>query len=371
MLACFLDLISQFQNLPSAPDIQSVYNSRVAWTQWCCNVKQALINHVATYGSGYDCEVVYNLQAIACPATNLDEQSYYQAIGVAFYELVITSAEIGLGCICSAALPPCHDAGDPRVPLALVNVRRSDCSIVSVCNWIPQRRHVVTFVTLRYWLGWLPFGQELRAFMQALCCNVLGWRDPWAAGRTATTMSTPAASAASTHATGPAAAATGGSAGASTTGPAGQDMFSQPLNFDFGQTTRTGLGTIVTQAIMHNLAGPPAALTTSDLGNALFQPLDLTLPSSDRLAAQPAIKVLSEIIRPLTTGLPPAFFQSATANTTASTSQSTSTAAQSAPAAATADVAAMRTQLAQLQQAVQAQQADINALKARPRRKPS
>jgi hypothetical protein len=409
MLACFLDLISQFQNLPSAFDIQSVYNNRAAWTQWCCNVKQALINQVTTYGGGYDCEVVYNLQAITCPATNLDEQSYYQAIGVASTELVITAFEVGLACICSIALPPCHDAGDPRVPLALVNVRRSDCSIVSVCNWIPQRRNVVTFVTLRYWLGWLPFGQEIRAFMQALCCNVLGLRERWAASRTA--MSAPTASATSTHTSGPAAAATGGPASTGTTGTTGQDMFSQPLNFDFGQTTRTSLGSIVTHAIMHNLAGPAATLTTGDLGNALFQPLDLTLPSSERLAAQPAIKVLSEIIRPLTAGLPPALFQSATttvaaqpvaaqpvvaaadvaamrtqlaqlqetvqaqqADITAFQSATTTVAAQpvaAQPVVGAADVATMRTQLAQLQETVQAQQADITALKARPRRKPS
>jgi hypothetical protein len=364
MLACFLDLISQFQHLPSALDIQSVYNNRSAWTQWCCNVKQALINHVGTYGGGYDCEIAYNLQAIACPPTNLDEQTYYQAIGIAFVELVITAIEAGLACICSVALPPCHDAGDPRVPLALVNVRRSDCTIVSVCNWIPLRRQVVTFVTLRYWLGWLPYGQLIRAFMLALCCNVLGLRDVVGGGQWAAGMaSTPAGATSSTGVAG-AAASTTGTTGTGTTGATGQDMFSQPVTFDVGQATSTGLGTIVTQAIMHNLAGPAATLTTGDLGNALFQPLDLTLPSSERLAAQPAIKVLSEIIRPLTSGLPPALFQTAAA--TAAQTAAAMAAQPTAPVTAAADVEAMRTQLSQLQQTVEAQQAQINALQTRP-----
>jgi hypothetical protein len=353
MLACFLDLISQFQNLPSAFDAQSVAQNQPAWSRWCCNVKQALIDHFATYG-GYDCEAVYNLQVIACPSSNLDAQTFFQAIGLAFLELAVTAFEALFQCFCSAALPPCHDAGDPRVPLALVNVRRSDCTIVSVCNWTPLRRHVVTFVTLRYWLGWIPYGRLIRSLMEALCCNVLGLRDlpgQWtAAGREARAAGTAAPAAA--------AGAAGAAEAGSTTGTPGQDAFSQPVTFDFGKPGRVGLANSVAQAVTLNLASPPPTLTAADLGRAMFQPLDLTVPSPERLAAQPAIKVLSEIIRPLTIGLPPTLLQGAPATPVHEQ--------PAAPVTAPADIEALRTQLTQLQQMVAAQQAQIAALRPPP-----
>jgi hypothetical protein len=345
MLACFLDLTSQFQNLPSAFDAQSVAQNQPAWSRWCCNVKQALADHFATYG-GYDCEAVYNLQAIVCPASNLDAETFFQAIGLAVIELAVTAFEGLVECFCAAALPPCHDAGDPRVPLALINVRRSDCTIVSVCNWTPLRRQVITFVTLRYWLGWIPYGRLIRSLMEAICCNVLGLRDlpgQWtAAGQAAATgrrarAATPAAEAA---------------------GTTGQDAFSQPLTFDFGKAGRVGLANTVTQAVMFNLASPPSALTAGDLGRAMFQPLDFTAPSAERLASQPAIKILSELIRPLTTGLPPALLQPAQAPPARDQ--------PATPVAAAADVEALRTQLTQLQQTVAAQQAQIDALRTAP-----
>jgi len=267
ILGCVLDLFNQFQNLPSALQPDPVWNSRVAWSQWCCNVKQALTNHFATYG-GYDCEAVYELQAIICPPPTLERQAFLDALGIAFIELVVTAARSFLSCICSAALPPCHDAGDPRVPLALVNVRRSDCTIVSVCDWTPLRRHVITFVTLRYWLGWLPFGQALRAFMESLCCNTLGLGSLVGGRWTPQAMDVRTGAAATTATTNTgAAAAIGGGGG-------GQDAFSQPLTFDVGNAGRPGLGTNVMQAIIHNLASPAPTLTVGDLGQALFQPLD-------------------------------------------------------------------------------------------------
>jgi hypothetical protein len=82
--------------------------------------------------------------------------------------------EAMVACFCSAALPPCPAPGDPRVPLALVKVRRRDCHIVSVCNWTPLRKHVLTFRNLAYWWGWIPFVQFIREGMHAICCDLLG-----------------------------------------------------------------------------------------------------------------------------------------------------------------------------------------------------
>jgi hypothetical protein len=85
--------------------------------------------------------------------------------------------EIFLACFCSALLPPCPEPNqDPRVPLATIRVRRRDCTILSICNWTPLRRFVVTFPNLGYWLGILPFHQALRDLLHALCCAELPLR---------------------------------------------------------------------------------------------------------------------------------------------------------------------------------------------------
>jgi len=109
------------------------------------------------------------------------------------------------------------------------------------------------------------------------------------------------------------------------------------------------------QAIVHYLASPAPTLTVGDLGQALFQPLDLTSPSAEGLAAQPTIKILSEIVRPLTSGL------SGLLGTPAPAPQSD----QAAPAAP-GDIDELRTRLTQLQQTVVEQQAQIDALRTAP-----
>ena len=73
-------------------------------------------------------------------------------------------------CACSALLPPCPDpVGSDCVPLAVVTVRKSDCSVLSICNW-EERKFAVTLPNLYYWFSWLPWN-KLREFAQNLCCK--------------------------------------------------------------------------------------------------------------------------------------------------------------------------------------------------------
>jgi hypothetical protein len=357
MIACYLDLAAQLPQFPPGKTCDERFQNASAWSQWCYNVKRALIDYMATRGN-YDCEAVYKLQAIACPPTDQGQQAFCDALDKLGVELSKAAGEALLACVCSAALPPCHDAGDPRVPLALVNVRRSDCSIVSVCDWTRLRRFVITFPTLRYWLGWLPYGRLIRNWMEAVCCNALGLPQIFPGGQLAATAAMGPDMAAGTTSSGAPASYATGTTGAGTTGGTGQDMFSQPLTFDFGKAGRTGLGTTVAQAVIHNLGSPAPTLTTGDLGQALFQPLDLTLPSVERLATQPAIKVLSEIIRPLTRGIPPALLQMG--------ARPAPPARAAAPTAAAADVEELRARLTELQRTIAEQQAQIDALRRPP-----
>lgn len=162
--------------IPSPPgDIEQPIpdNMRNAWFQWGCQVRTALANYFVRTG-GHNCEAIAQLQAIVVPAPNQPVQSFQPAMEEAIGQFALLLLEAMFACICSNALPPCPPAGDPRVPLALVKVRRGDCHVVSVCNWTPLRKHVLTFPTLSYWFGFIPIARLVREAMHALCCDMFG-----------------------------------------------------------------------------------------------------------------------------------------------------------------------------------------------------
>ena len=78
--------------------------------------------------------------------------------------------EIVTECFCSALLPACPSA-EPKncVPLAVITVGAEPCSVVSVCNW-EERKLLITWRTITYWLSWLPW-QDLRSWIAKLCCS--------------------------------------------------------------------------------------------------------------------------------------------------------------------------------------------------------
>ena len=63
------------------------------------------------------------------------------------------------------------------MPLAVIKVRRRDCRVISVCNWHPLRKHVLTFPTLSYWFGFIPIARMLRQAMHTVCCEQFGLRN--------------------------------------------------------------------------------------------------------------------------------------------------------------------------------------------------
>ena len=85
--------------------------------------------------------------------------------------------EMMLECLCSAMLPSCPEAEDPRIPIAVVKVRRGNCEIISVCNWTPLRRQLVTWPAMNYWFGWLPQFAVIREYIHLMCCEAFGLFD--------------------------------------------------------------------------------------------------------------------------------------------------------------------------------------------------
>ena len=83
-------------------------------------------------------------------------------------------------CFCSALLPACPGPANTNcVPLAVVTVSTDGsvvggvsvgrCQVVDICNW-QERKLLITWPTVLYWLSWLPW-QLLRDFFARICCG--------------------------------------------------------------------------------------------------------------------------------------------------------------------------------------------------------
>ncbi|MBV7266237.1 hypothetical protein [Erythrobacter ani] len=146
--------------------------SRQAWFRWCCSVRSSLKTYLTRSG-GSDCESIAKLSAIPCPDPSLPIGQFQSSLVSSVLAMLEPTFQALLHCICTNMLPPCPAPGDPRVPLAVVTVRGSDCQVIKVCNWTPLREHVLTFPTLSYWFGWIPLARMLREFIESLCCSIL------------------------------------------------------------------------------------------------------------------------------------------------------------------------------------------------------
>ena len=147
-------------------------NNRQDWYRWACAAKRSMAAYFARIGGG-NCEAVAKIGAIAVPPPTMEIAAFQPAMALAAFELFLLAIEAMMHCICSNLLPPCPPPEDPRVPLAVVTVRRKGCDIVKVCNWTPLRRHVTTFRSLDYWFGWLPLRRKVREAIELVCCHLL------------------------------------------------------------------------------------------------------------------------------------------------------------------------------------------------------
>jgi hypothetical protein len=157
--------------LPQPPGGQygNYSQNPAAWTLWCCRMKEALIAFFST-GPQANCTLVARLQQYVCPteaAANFDAQMQQAVDGMAILLL-----DAMFSCLCAALMPPAPcGTSDDCVPLAIVTVRKRDCRVLRVCNWTPLRKLVLTFPTLEYWFGWIPWFGALREAIARLCCT--------------------------------------------------------------------------------------------------------------------------------------------------------------------------------------------------------
>lgn len=117
---------------------------------------------------GTNCELLARLNAIGCPPA---DPNNLQALSATYQLLVAVYIDALLNCFCSALLPPVQAPhSDLRVPIATLRVAGDSCRILSICNWTHHRKLVMSFPTLNYWLGVLPFGTMLRCLLERICC---------------------------------------------------------------------------------------------------------------------------------------------------------------------------------------------------------
>jgi hypothetical protein len=318
---------------PNGITVPANQQDEVQWYNFCCAIRQALINYLVSSG-GTDCEAIARLQAIACPAPNTE--SFWTALQAALEAEVLIMFEVLIGCFCSVALPPCPPPGDPRVPLAAVTVRSSDCAIVSICDWTPLRKHVVTTKTLGYWLGWLPFVPMIREFMQLACCNAFNLPDRRFTLQRDASQSQPAGEAVREAAPADAKAA----------------FMNQPISF---ATETYHPSTPISEAVAANLAAGSQPLTLNDLMHAILDPVPKDA-TAESLQSAPRAKIVAEVGRPLISAFGP-LLSAATGGLGR---------AGTADAGNAAAITAMRAELDSLRATVTAQQSTLETLRQTP-----
>lgn len=93
-----------------------------------------------------------------------------QAVGQRMVALDKAWLNLVLECVCSALLPACPEPAPANcVPLAVLTVDAGDCRVNEICNW-RERKLLITWRTVGYWLSWLPWG-NLQRWIARLCCG--------------------------------------------------------------------------------------------------------------------------------------------------------------------------------------------------------
>jgi hypothetical protein len=170
-MCCWQTLVDAIPQTPGDPGPASYNQNPSGWSLWCCRAKQVLIDYF-TNGPEADCTIVTNLMKINCP--DPQSETFADDMAVIMFEYIYVLLDALLACLCHALLPPAPcGTTDDRIPLAIVSVRKKDCTVVKVCNFTPLRKTVVSFPALDYWFGWLPIWNAICEMIHNLCCGSL------------------------------------------------------------------------------------------------------------------------------------------------------------------------------------------------------
>ncbi len=274
---------------PPNPQGQWTAQQKQDWYRWACATKRLLAAYFARIG-GTNCEAVAKLAAIAVPPPSMDSAAFEQAMEEVQVQLMIVTIEAMLHCVCSNLLPACPAPEDPRVPLAVVTVRRKGCDIIKVCNWTPLRRHVTTFRNLDYWFGWLPLRRLIRDAIEAVCCSVLELPEQVDPQNPSPGASTGIAAGASPDPAPDAVAART----RATAAPGGDRPLDRPVSLRLGAPrNRTRM---LARALLAGVGGEES-LRTSDLFDLTFRRPRLAAGNSGGLAQSGIARAAADLIR--------------------------------------------------------------------------
>ena len=159
---CLLEL---YASVPSAPAATATLDQI---RQWCCDVRDALLDVAAGHGTT-NCRLIDALTDLCpTPAAGTTPQQYLNSVTARLAAIV---RQLLIDCFCSALLPPCPGpVEDPCVPLATITVRRTPCKVVRICN-LENRKFLTTLPNLQYWLSWVPYVRQLREALNRVCCR--------------------------------------------------------------------------------------------------------------------------------------------------------------------------------------------------------
>jgi hypothetical protein len=169
-ICCLVPLFEQLTKLPSGQvTTKQMYD-------WLTNFIDVVRDFLAEEGL-YDCDAMRKLNAIVVPVPRGPLPQYMHAWSAAFVQVLEVVSAVFQKCLCGALLPPCHGPElNDCVPIATVTVTRDRCAVEHICN-IGNRRFLVTWPSVQYWLSWLPLfsswipaGTTLRKLIDAICC---------------------------------------------------------------------------------------------------------------------------------------------------------------------------------------------------------
>jgi hypothetical protein len=294
-ICCLVPLFEQLTKLPSGQVTpKQMYD-------WLMNLIDVVRDFLTEEGL-YDCDAVTKLAAIVVPVPSGTLPQYMHAWSAAFVQVLEVIAAVFQKCLCGALLPPCPGPElNDCVPIATVTVTRDRCAVHHICN-IGNRKFLVTWPSVQYWLSWLPLfsswipgGTTLRKLIDAICCTPVKGR--FAAVTAGEIKVTPAAhpGVTVTHgATGPLAAPAFGG-GEAVVAAGGRHPFTQLL-------AEAIIGGDRVDAAALLLAGLGA---TKKDGTPLASDLDLQYPGQAMLVHQvvaPAVAPLVPLLSALSSG---------------------------------------------------------------------
>ena len=184
-VCCVLPLFERIDKMPG----RELGNAELQ--QWLVELKDAVYEFLISE-SLYDCDLAARIAAVPLPDPNQDHVAYLGAWNAAVDSTFEILRSILQKCLCAALLPPCAGPEDADcVPIATVTVSRSKCRVRRICN-IANRKFLITFPTIEYWLSWLPIFSSgaspapapagvvvvagaspptLRDLVEAMCCK--------------------------------------------------------------------------------------------------------------------------------------------------------------------------------------------------------